>query len=206
MSAPPADRPQLRFDAFEAIAGTAARHDVVLALVGGELGVRPAPDGDHGQILAWLQRACARQRPDLWLFGRQGLRLLPRHRAEAANQAEAAHHRAGAARPDGSLAPAEYFAGQGEWADSRGVLLVAEVTSFDRRADERDRVKKPRAYAESGIPLYLLVDRDSDTVTVHSEPVKGRYREIRSYDYGERAELPGLDLTLDTEELKDYSR
>lgn len=86
------------------------------------------------------------------------------------------------------------------------MLLVAEVTSFDRRADERDRVKKPRAYAESGIPLYLLVDRDSDTVTVHSEPVKGRYREIRSYDYGERAELPGLDLTLDTEELKDYSR
>ncbi|WP_405006674.1 Uma2 family endonuclease [Kitasatospora purpeofusca] len=136
MSAPPADRPQLRFDAFEAIAGTAARHDVVLELVGGELGVRPAPDGDHGQILAWLQRACVRQRPDLWLFRRQGLRLFPSHRA-------------GAARPDGSLAPA---------------------------------------------------------VTVHSEPVKGRYREIRSYDYGERVELPGLDLTLDTEELKDYSR
>ncbi|MDY0811749.1 Uma2 family endonuclease [Kitasatospora purpeofusca] len=193
MSAPPADRPQLRLDAFEAIAATAARHDVVLEFVGGELGVRPAPDGDCGQILAWLQRACARQRPDLWLFGRQGLHLLPSHRA-------------GAARPDGALAPAKYFAGQGEWADSRGVLLVAEVTSFDRRADERDRVKKPRAYAESGIPLYLLVDRDNDTVSVHSEPVKGRYREIRSYDYGERVELPGLDVTLDTEELKDYSR
>ncbi|WP_328954612.1 hypothetical protein [Kitasatospora purpeofusca] len=65
MSAPPADRPQLRLDAFEAIAGTAARHDVVLEFVGGELGVRPAPDGDRGQILAWLQRACAQQRPDL---------------------------------------------------------------------------------------------------------------------------------------------
>ncbi len=168
-------------------------------MVGGELGVRPAPDGDHGQILAWLQRACARQRPDLWLFGRQGLRLLPFHQAGVT-------HQAGAARPDGALAPAEYFAGQGEWADSRGVLLVAEVTSFDRRADERDRVEKPRAYAESGIPLYLLVDRDSDTVTVHSEPVKGRYREIRSYDYGERVELPGLGAVLDTEELKDYSR
>ncbi|MFJ8434306.1 hypothetical protein ACIQ9P_23680 [Kitasatospora sp. NPDC094019] len=51
-----------------------------------------------------------------------------------------------------------------------------------------------------------MVDRGSDTVTVHSEPVKGRCREIRSYDYGERVELPGLDVTLDTEELKDYSR
>ncbi|MGY0464319.1 Uma2 family endonuclease [Kitasatospora sp. cg17-2] len=199
MSAPPADRVGLRFDAFEAIAATAARHDVVLELVGGELAVRPAPDGDHGQILAWLQRACAERRPDLWLFRRQGLRLLPPHRAGAAQQP-------GAARPDGTLAPAEYFAGQGEWADSRGVLLVAEVTSFDRRADERDRVEKPRAYAEGGIPLHLLVDRDNDTVTVHSEPVKGSYRGTRTYDYGERVELPGLDMVLDTEELKDYGR
>ncbi|KJY27613.1 hypothetical protein VR45_34410 [Streptomyces sp. NRRL S-495] len=199
MSAPPADRPELRLDAFEAIADTAARHDVVLELVGGELGVRPAPDGDRGQILAWLQRACAQQRPDLWLFGRQGLRLVPSRQAGAA-------YPAGAARPDGTLAPAEYFAGQGEWADSRGVLLVAEITSFDRRADERHRVEKPRAYAESGIPLHLLVDRDNDTVTVHSEPVKGRYRVIRSYDYGERVELPLIGAVLDTEELKDYSR
>ncbi|SDT48122.1 Putative restriction endonuclease [Streptomyces sp. TLI_053] len=187
------DRPQMSLEAFEAIARTAARHDVVLEFVGGELGVRPAPDGDRAQILAWLQRACARSRPDLWLFVRQGLRLLPPHRA-------------GAARPDGALAPAEHFAGQGEWADSRGVLLVAEVTSFDRRADERDRVGRPRAYAESGIPIHLLVDRDSDTVTVHSEPVDGRYRTIRSYDYGERVELPGLGVVLDTEELKDCSR
>ncbi len=186
------DRPQMSLDAFEAIAEVAALQGVALEFVDGELGVRPRPDGDHGQIVAWLQRTCVQHRPDLWLFAGQGLRI-----PASGN---------GAARPDGALAPAEYFAGQGEWADSRGVLLVAEVTSFDRRADERDRLKKPRAYAESGIPSYLLVDRDSDAVTVHSEPVKGRYREIRSYDHGERAELPGLGMVLDTEELKDYSR
>ncbi|MFC5666416.1 Uma2 family endonuclease [Kitasatospora misakiensis] len=186
------DRPQMSLEAFEAIAETAALQGVTLEFVGGELGVKPAPDGDHGQIVAWLQRTCARHRPDLWLFAEQGLRIRS--------------YENGDARPDGTLAPAEYFAGQGEWADARGVLLVAEVTSFDRRADERDRVKKPRAYAESGIPVYLLVDRDSDTVAVHSEPVKGRYREIRSYDYGERVELPGLGVALDTETLKSYSR
>ncbi|MEV6972602.1 Uma2 family endonuclease [Kitasatospora sp. NPDC093806] len=182
----------MRLDTFEAIAEAAARHGTVLEFLDGEIGVKPPPDGDHGQIIAWLQRTCLQHRPDLWLFAEQGLRIPS--------------YENGDARPDGTLAPAEYFAGQGEWADARGVLLVAEVTSFDRRADERDRVKKPRAYAESGIPVYLLVDRDSDTVTVHSEPVKGRYREIRSYDYGERVDLPGLDVTLDTEVLKNYSR
>ncbi len=186
------DRPQMSLEAFEVIAETAALQDIALEFIDGEIGVKPVPDGDHGQIIAWLQRICMQHRPDLWLFAEQGLRIPS--------------YGNGDARPDGTLAPAKYFAGQGEWADSRGVLLVAEVTSFDRRADERDRVKKPRAYAESGIPLYLLVDRDNDTVTVHSEPVKGSYRGTRTYDYGERVELPGLDMVLDTEELKDYSR
>ncbi|WP_051755811.1 Uma2 family endonuclease [Kitasatospora purpeofusca] len=182
----------MSLEAFELIAETAALQEIALEFIDGEIGVKPAPDGDHGQIIAWLQRICMQHRPDLWLFAEQGLRIPS--------------YGNGDARPDGTLAPAKYFAGQGEWADSRGVLLVAEVTSFDRRADERDRVKKPRAYAESGIPLYLLVDRDNDTVTVHSEPVKGSYRGTRTYDYGERVELPGLDMVLDTEELKDYSR
>ncbi|MFJ8434305.1 Uma2 family endonuclease [Kitasatospora sp. NPDC094019] len=108
------DRPQMRLGALEAIAEAAALQDIALEFIDGEIGVKPAPDGDHGQIVAWLQRICLRHRPDLWLFAEQGLRIPS--------------YENGDARPDGALAPAEYFAGQGEWADSRGVLLVAEVT------------------------------------------------------------------------------
>ena len=58
--------------------------------------------------------------------------------------------REGRARPDGSLVPADAFVGQGEWADPAPVLMVVEVTSYDSDTDRRDRVEKPRAYAETG--------------------------------------------------------
>jgi len=42
---------------------------------------------------------------------------------------------------------------------------------------------------------------------VHSEPDKRRYRQQHSYDYGDTVALPHpVSITLDTEELKDYSR
>ncbi|MER5636855.1 Uma2 family endonuclease [Kitasatospora sp. NPDC002227] len=178
--------------AFEAIAEAAAQQDVTLEFLAGKIGVKPVPDGDHGQIVMWLIRQCILQRPDLSLFPEQGLRV------EA--------YRTGNARPDGALAPAEYFAGKGEWADPSGVLMVVEVTSYDRDTDRRDREDKPRAYAESAIPVMLLVDRSNGTVVVHSNPERGRYRDTHTADYGESIELPGLGITLDTEILKAYAR
>ncbi|MFE0509953.1 hypothetical protein [Streptomyces sp. NPDC058964] len=38
-----------------------------------------------------------------------------------------------------------HFAGHGEWADPKGVLLVVEVTSHDSDTDRRDRQEKPVA-------------------------------------------------------------
>ncbi|UGY95172.1 Uma2 family endonuclease [Streptomyces gobiensis] len=178
--------------AFEAIAEAAAREDVRLEFISGKIGVKPVPDGDHGQIIAWLQRICMQQRPDLWLFPEQGLKVQT--------------YCNGDARPDGSLAPAEYFAGQGEWADASGVLGVVEVTSYDHDTDRRDRVEKPRAYAETGIPVYLLIDRDAGAVTIHSEPDNGRYASVVSLAYGHTVDLPGLGITLDTDVLKNYTR
>lgn len=192
MSATTEDRPQMDLAAFEVIAEAAAREDVQLEFVSGRIGVKPVPDGDHAQIIAWLQRVCMQQRSDLWLFPEQGLRVET--------------YRKGDARPDGVLAPVDYFAGQGEWADSSGVLAVVEVTSYDRDTDRRGRVEKPRAYAETGIPVYVLIDRGADTVTVHSEPHSGRYGSTICLAYGHDVQLPDLGIVLATETLKDYSR
>lgn len=83
------------------------------------------------------------------------------------------------------------------------------MTSYDHDTDtdSRDRTEKRDGYAAAGIPVYLLIDRDHDTLVVHSEPDKGRYPQQHSYDYGDAVPLPGpVDITLDTEELKDYAR
>ncbi|MCX5532133.1 Uma2 family endonuclease [Streptomyces sp. NBC_00006] len=96
--------------------------------------------------------------------------------------------------------------GQDEWASPDGVLMAVEVTSKDRDADRRDRQEKPRAYAYADIPVYLLVDRDNDTVVVHSSPENGVYQNRRPYHYGATVRLPApVTITLETERLKDYA-
>jgi Uma2 family endonuclease len=97
--------------------------------------------------------------------------------------------------------------GHGEWADAEPVLMVAEVTSYDCDTDRRDRVEKPRAYAEAGIPVYLLIDRDSCEVTVHSEPDGVRYEKTQTVPFGKPIVLPEpVGVALDTEPLKNWVR
>ncbi|GGQ73643.1 Uma2 family endonuclease [Kitasatospora griseola] len=187
------ERPQMELAQFREIAITAEREEVVLEFINGRIGVKPVPDGDHGEIIMWLLERCMAQRPDLRLYPEQGLQV--------------ASYRNGLAKPDGSLAPRRTFAGQGEWADPAGVLMVVEVTSYDADANRRDRLEKPRAYAETGIPVFLLVDRDEGSVTVHSEPSNGRYESVVTLAYGHVVQLPEpVNVTLETEELKDFSR
>ncbi|WP_079143718.1 Uma2 family endonuclease [Streptomyces luteocolor] len=58
----------------------------------------------------------------------------------------------------------------------------------------------------AGIPVYLLVDRDNDTLTVFSDPHDGDYRQSPSYAYGATVTLPPpVAITLHTEKLKDYA-
>ncbi|MGW1077345.1 Uma2 family endonuclease [Streptomyces sp. NPDC002537] len=169
-----------------------APETVILEFLYGKIGAKPVPDGDHGQIIMWLIRQCIQQRPDLNLFPEQGLKV------EA--------YRNGRVKPDGVLAPEEHFTGQGEYADPDGVLMTVEITSWDQDTDQRDRKDKPRAYAESGIPVYLLVDREHCTVTVFSQPVRGRYSDTHIADFGDTVALPGIGISLATERLKNYVR
>ncbi|MFD7690654.1 hypothetical protein [Streptomyces sp. NPDC059781] len=63
-----------------------------------------------------------------------------------------------------------------------------------------ERAPRPPRHAPVGI------DRDSDTVKVYSEPKNGRYQQSPSYPWGTTVVLPSpVDITLDTEELKEYA-
>ncbi|MBO8199067.1 Uma2 family endonuclease [Streptomyces smyrnaeus] len=183
---------QMAVEEFEQLA-SGAPETVTLEFLGGQIGVKKVPDGDHSEIIRWLLTRCMQHRPELFLYPEQGLVV------EA--------YRKGRARPDGVLAPTDHFSGQGEWADAEGVLMTVEVTSYDHDTDRRDRYEKPSAYAAAGIPVYLLIDRDSCTVTVHSGPERGHYRDTHTVTFGEPVELPDpVDFTLDTTKFKDYVR
>lgn len=74
--------------------------------------------------------------------------------------------------------------------------MVVEVTSYD--TDERDREEKPSAYAQTGIPVYLLIDRDSCEALVYSEPDGNAYAKLIRCPFGQdhraarsRGVLPG---------------
>ncbi|MFJ6944921.1 Uma2 family endonuclease [Streptomyces wuyuanensis] len=191
MTPSPADTPDMSVEEFEELARRAPE-TVTLEYINGKLKVKPVPDGDHVEIVMWLLRQCMQQRPQLNLYPDQGL-VIPTYRA-------------GRARPDGTLAPVGYFAGRGEWTHPEGVLMVVEVTSHDSDTRRRDHSDKRVGYATAGIPVYLLVDRDTDSLIVHSEPDGDTYRLCRSYKYGDEVALPApVDITLDTEKLKDYA-
>ncbi|MGC9376355.1 Uma2 family endonuclease [Streptomyces sp. MH13] len=190
-----ADRPQMLVTEFEELARHADRsmEGARLEFINGHLGGKAVPDGDHGRVVQWLTRICMQHRPDLWLDPTQGLVIE--------------EYREGRARPDGSLAPAEAFVGQGEWADPTPVLMVVEVTLSDSDTDRRGRVEKPRAYAGTGIPVYLLIDRDTCEIKVHSRPDGGRYETVQTLPFGKEVALPDpVGITLDTEPLKNWVR
>ncbi|MBU3870361.1 Uma2 family endonuclease [Streptomyces sp. 4503] len=184
----------MRVEEFEEIASTAPE-TVTLEFIDGRIEEKCVADGDHETIIMWLLRQCMQSRPDLDLHTSQGLKV--------------GQYRKGRARPDGSLAPVAHFAGQGEWADPDGVRMTVEVTSYDRDTDRRDRQEKPAAYAASGIPVYLLVDRDACAVIVHTnpDPKSGCYLDIHRAPFGERVALPDpVGITIDTDTLKNYVR
>ncbi|WP_254401155.1 Uma2 family endonuclease [Streptomyces sp. AC555_RSS877] len=181
----------LDVDEFEELAAVAPE-TVRLEYIKGKVEVKAVPDGNHRSIFMWLLRQCMQHRPDLDLVPESGVK------AEA--------YRKGRARTDGTLVPVDHFRGDGEWSDPDGSLMAVEITSRDRDTNQRDRIDKPLGYAEADIPVYLLIDRDNNTVTVFSEPKDGRYQRSPSYPWGATVELPSpVDITLDTERLKDYA-
>ncbi|MFV0135209.1 Uma2 family endonuclease [Streptomyces sp. HMX87] len=78
------------------------------------------------------------------------------------------------------------------------VEFVAEVIS--RGTGMNDYGPKKAAYAEAGVPVYLIADPYQGRCHVFTDPKNGDYRSVSRFDFGERIDLthtlPGL--TLDT--------
>ncbi|KAA8887468.1 Uma2 family endonuclease [Nocardia colli] len=180
---------------FEVIERAAAREleGVQLELIDGRMGVKRMPDGDHSEILSWLLMLLMPLNPKLFLYVTgQGLAV--------------GQYRKGRARPDGILAPRGAFRGAGEWASADEVVMAVEVTSRDSDTNRRDRVEKPVAYAQAGIPIYLLIDRDNGQVVLYTQPDGDGYTDVHGYAIGRAVTLPApIGITIDTEELKDFA-
>ncbi|MBT2450489.1 Uma2 family endonuclease [Streptomyces sp. ISL-43] len=182
---------QMSTEEFEELARNAPEL-VRLEFIQGRVQVKQAPDGNHQTIVMWLLKHCMQHRPDLSLYPEHGLMVES--------------YRKGRARPDAVLAACGYLGGRGEWAEPDGVLMAVEVTSHDRDTNARDRTEKPDGYAQAGIPVYLLIDRENQSVVVHAEPEGGRYRAITTRPFGAVIDLPEpVKVTLETEKLKEYA-
>ena len=83
---------------------------------------------------------------------------------------------------------------EGLGVDAAGVQVVVQVVSPGHRDRNRDRIRKRRAYARAGIPVYVLVDdHDEDgAVSVLSDPDPrgGDYNTLHRQPYGTAVVIP----------------
>jgi Uma2 family endonuclease len=99
--------------------------------------------------------------------------------------------------PDLFIAPEEdeeFLTEDGLGFAASGVQLIVEVVSPGHENTKRDRVRKRRAYAGAGIPVYVLID-DYDnhgTVTILSSPSPDEeiYAAESRTPYGTEVQIP----------------
>ncbi len=178
---------EITLEEFETLE-SAAPDNLHVEFIGGRIHVTPAPDGDHSEASRTVASQIISRHPDLWLYEERGL-AIPGYRA-------------GRARADGAVAPVGYFRGQPSWADASGVVMVVETTSGCEEDARVDRFDKRDAYAQAGIPAYLLIDRHKAETVVHWGPGDGRYLHESRAAFGTELQLPPpFDFPLKTEEL-----
>lgn len=157
-------------------------------LIGGEIVVTPPPDGDHEDIIGLIvEQVFKKSRIRMNFAGTKGL-IVPGSGAVGG----------GRVIPDATFAPARLrlFRGAEPWMKTAGVELVVEVTSS---RPEIDRDAKRRAYAAAGIPLYLLVDRGQERVTLFQHPAGEDYSSTSGESFGGSLAIPEpFSFTLET--------
>lgn len=120
-------------------------------ILDGSLLVTPPPDKHHGYATQELTNLLVRHTPpDLYPAG-AGLGVTIRAGSTYLVPDIVVVHRSIFATPGMAVEPAD-------------VLLVVEVSSPNNA--RRDRVMKRQEYADAGIPLYWIVDRKTQTMTV----------------------------------------
>lgn len=99
--------------------------------------------------------------------------------------------------PDAFISPEddeEFVTEDGLGIDARCVCLIAEVVSPGHDGTQRDRVRKRRAYARAGIPVYVLIDpyEGHGIVTVLTGPCpdEANYASENRARYGTDVTIP----------------
>jgi Uma2 family endonuclease len=160
-------------------------------LIDGEIVVTPPPGGDHDENLWSLVEQVVEKSSTRFVFwGNKGLKTPSGGRCPNNHVI-----------PDGTFAPKEFelFRDGEPWSPADRVAMVVEVTSSP---PDRDRVAKRHCYARAGIPLYLLMDREKQMVTLFSEPKDDDYLGILRVPFGKAVALPEpFDFEFDTSEL-----
>lgn len=158
-------------------------------IIEGIITVAPTPSAGHNNIAYRILRRLAAEIPEEWgVYQTQSIAIPTRLSAFV---------------PDLLVAPLDEVEGPSHLVPAAVAELVAEVTSPSNAS--ADRITKAAAYAEAGVPLYLLIDRHAPggpTVTLYGEPKGDVYRVLRAVPFGEKIDLPApFDLTLDTAEF-----
>lgn len=150
----------------------------------------PSPPARDKRITAALRRALLTVLPDEWeVFEALGVRLVCSEELRVPVLV---------VFPDAVVAAVSAEAHPS--VDAGEALLVVEITSPPDVDAERERMRD--AYAQAGIPTYLLVDRfdrHGPTSTVFTEPKNGAYQLARRVPFGDQLHLPEpFDLKIDT--------
>jgi Uma2 family endonuclease len=176
-------------EVFEAISATVGKGWRV-ELIEGDIHVVPPANGEHEEFVSETVDQIVSGRADRSVRVYTGLGLIFRTDETSGDRLI----------PDLVVAPKGSFADDLEYHDPDPVLMVGEVTSKSTR--DADLKKKLRSYARAEIPVYLLIDRTENTVTVYSEPSRGTYEQRRTVPVGKVLPLPEpLGFDLDTGEF-----
>ncbi|MEM6790808.1 MAG: Uma2 family endonuclease [Myxococcota bacterium] len=90
--------------------------------------------------------------------------------------------------------PADYVTQHPSGSDA---ILVVEL-AWSSLDEDRSKAK---IYAASGVPVYWLVDLVARTVTVHTSPSSGGYRDVAPLHEGTMVPLPGRSMAWPVKEL-----
>lgn len=157
-------------------------------IIDGIIVVTPPPAAPHNRIAEKVHRRLYSVVPEEWgIFQTLGVAQPSRGRIYIPDLVVI---------PDAALDGLE----GGEAAPLTAAELVVEITSPSNAS--HDRINKTAAYAEAGVPLYLLIDRfapPGPTVTLYGEARGEVYQELQKVKFGEEIQLPApFDITIDT--------
>jgi Uma2 family endonuclease len=158
------------------------------------------PEGYHAEIIEGLIEVSPTGRRSHAITANKLRKALERHLAESSSDAYQdlnLLHGHKVYIPDLVIAAEDLDSipdPNGWGADATKVALVAEVVSPGRDARQRDLVRKHRAYAQAGIPVYVIIDDQDGTghVTVHTQPnpEAGTYEASSRVPYGTDVTIP----------------